>query len=148
VNTAMSSSENDGPEQPPPAAKVGYYNPPMHRRFKKLKNSKGRPKGAKNRKTIVRMIANEVHTVNESGKRRRRSTLDLVLLRLRGMALTDENPRAFEEFHRLVKVYGVQESDGDLGYLVVPAAKSAEEWIAEEIATNPTRRDPRLPKPE
>ena len=60
---------------------VGYRKPPMRRRFKVSGNRKGRPKGAKNRKTIVQAVADEMHTVIENGKRRKRSTLELVLLR-------------------------------------------------------------------
>ncbi len=101
----MSNRENDGSEQPPAHEEVGYGKPPTRRRFKKSGNLKGRPKGSRNRKTIVKAVANEMHTVLENGKRRRRSTLDLVLLRLRNMALKEGNDRAFEEFHRLIKAY-------------------------------------------
>ena len=83
----MSNRENDGSEQPPAHEEVGYGKPPTRRRFKKSGNSKGRPKGSKNRKTIVKAVANEMHTVAENGKHRRRSTLDLVLLSLRNLAL-------------------------------------------------------------
>ena len=54
----------------------------------------------------------------ENGKRRRRTTLQIVLLRLRNMALEDTNVRAFEEFHRLAKAYQPQEADDHVGYLV------------------------------
>ena len=99
----MSNRENDGSERPPAHEEVAYRKPPTRRRFKKSGNSKGRPKGSKNRKTIVKAVANETHTLIENGKRRRRTTLDLVLLRLRNMALEDKNVRAFEELHRLIK---------------------------------------------
>ena len=83
----MSSRENDGSEHPPAHEKASHPGPPMCRRFKESGNPKGRPKGAKNRKTIVKTVADEMHSVTESGTRRRRSTLELVLLRLRIMAL-------------------------------------------------------------
>ena len=58
----MSNRENEGPEQPPAHEEVGYRKPPTRRRFKESGNLKGRPKGAKNRKTIVRTVANEMHS--------------------------------------------------------------------------------------
>ena len=126
----MSDQENEGPEQPPAHEEVGYQKPPTQRRFKKCGNLEGRPKGAKNRKTIVRTVANEMHTVVENGKRRRRSTLELVLLSLRNMALEGKNVGAIEEFHRLDKTYGPQEADDGAGYLVVPAPLTDEEYLA------------------
>ncbi len=126
----MSNRENDGPEQPPAHEEVGYRKPPMRRRFKLSGNPKGRPRGAKNRKTIVKMVANEMHNVTEIGERRRRSTLELVLLCLRNKAL-DKNVRAFEELHRLTKVYQPQEAGVRRGYLVLSAEVTQEEWLAE-----------------
>ena len=138
----MSNRENDGSEQPPAHEEVGYGKPPTRRRFKKSGNLKGRPKGAKNRKTIVKAVANEMHTLIEDGKRRRRSTLDLVLLRLRNMALAEGNDRAFEELHRLIKAYQPQETNDDAGYLVVPAEMTQEEWVARQEELNKHRKRP------
>ena len=143
----MSNRENDGSERPPAHEEVGYGKPPTRRRFKKSGNSKGRPKGAKNRKTIVKAVANEMHTVAENGKRRRRTTLDLVLLRLRNMALEDKNVRAFEELHRLIKAYQPQETNDRVGYLVVPAEMTREEWVAEQMEKNKHRKRPSGCKP-
>ncbi len=126
----MSDRENHGPEQPPANEQVGYCKPPTRRRFKVSGNPKGRPRGAKNRKTIVKMVANEMHNVTEIGERRRRSTLDVVLLLLRNKAL-DKNVRAFEELHRLTKVYQPQEAGVRRGYLVLSAEVTQEEWLAE-----------------
>ena len=126
----MSDRENDGSEQPPAHEEVGYRKPPTQRRFKVSGNPNGRPKGVKNRKTIVNTVANEMHTVIENGKRRRRSTLALVLLRLRNMALEPKNVRALDELHRLAKAYQPQEADDRAGYIVVPAEMTPEEWSA------------------
>ncbi len=127
----MSNQEIDGSEQPPAHQGVGYGKPPMKRRFKKCGNSKGRPRGSKNRKTIVKAVASEMHSVTENGKRRRLSTLQLVLLRLRNMALEDKNVRAFNEFHRLDKAYRPQVAGEPLGYIVLSADQTLEEHIAE-----------------
>ena len=138
----MSNRENDGSERPPAHEVVGYGKPPTRRRFKKSGNSKGRPKGAKNRKTIVKAVANEMHTLIEDGKHRRRSTLALVLLRLRNLALEGKNVRAFEEFHRLAKAYQPQATNDDAGYLVVPAEMTQEEWVARQEELNKHRKPP------
>jgi hypothetical protein len=127
----MANQEIDGSEQPPAHQGVGYGKPPMKRRFKKCGNSKGRPQGSKNRKTIVTAVASEMHSVTENGKRRRLSTLDLVLLRLRNMALEGKNVRAFDEIHRLAKNYLPQEAGGGLGYIVMSARQTLEEHRAE-----------------
>ena len=139
-----SDREDDEPGQSPDGDEIGYGNPPKQRRFKpdESGNRKGRPKGAKNRKTIVNAVANEMHTVTENGKRRRRSTLDLVVLRLRNTALQGRHIRAFDEFHRLDKTYGPQEVREGAGVLVVPAEITAEEWIAREEEENKTRKPP------
>ncbi len=138
----MSNRENDGSEQPPAHEEVGYGKPPTRRRFRKSGNLKGRPKGSKNCKTIVKAIAGEMHTVLENGKHRRRSTLELVLLRLRNMALEEGNDRAFEELHRLIKAYQPQATSDGAGCLVVPAEMTQEEWIARQEELNKHRKPP------
>jgi hypothetical protein len=142
----MLNQENDGSELPPAHEEVGYQKPPMCRRFKKSGNPGGRPKGSKNRKTIVKEVAKEMHVVRENGKRRKLSTLKLVLFSLRNMALEGENVRAFDEFHRLIKVYQPQATT-DLGYLVAPADMTPEEWKAEQREKNKHRKRPSGCKP-
>ena len=132
----MSNQKIDGPDQPPAHEATGYGKPPMKKRFKKCGNSKGRPQGSKNRKTTVKAVASEMHSVTENGKRRRLSTLDLVLLRLRNMALEGENVRAFEEFHRLDKAYRPQEAGERLGYIVMSARQTFEEAVAADEKAN------------
>ena len=140
--TTMSNRENEGSESPPSDEEGGYGKPPKRRRFKGSGNPRGRPKGAKNRKTIIRTVANEMHTLVENGTCRRLSTLELVMLRLRNMALEGNNVRAFDELHRLIKAYGPQEADKIHGVLVAPAEISNEEWIAEQEERNKTRTKP------
>jgi len=71
----------------------------MQRRFKSGEsgNRQGRPHGSKNRKTIAREFANEMHWATEDGQRRRRSTLELMLLALRYRA-ADGNVPAFRTY--------------------------------------------------
>ncbi len=117
-------SMTDKPEE------VGYRRPPMRRRSKTSGNPKGRPKGDRNRKTIVQEVADETRSAIENGKRRKRSTLELVLLRLRNLALEDKNVRAFGELHKLIDAYQPQQTRDDVGCLVVPAELTPEEFIA------------------
>ena len=136
----MSNQENDESEQPPAHEAVGYGKPPRQRRFKESGNTKGRPEGRKNRKTIVKAVANEMHSVTENGRRRRLSILQLVLLSLRNMALEGKTVRAFVEFHRLIKAYQLQEAGGGLGYIFLSADVTVEEAIVEGEKANAEAR--------
>ncbi|MEM7024096.1 MAG: DUF5681 domain-containing protein [Pseudomonadota bacterium] len=140
----MSDREDDGSGSPPGGLGVGYGKPPIDRRFKpgQSGNTKGRPKGAKNRRSIVAKVANEMHCVIENGKRRRRSTLELIVLRLRNSAIVDGNVRAFDEHHRLGKTYGTQEVSDHAGVMIAPAEMTPEEWVAEQQEKNKTRQPP------
>jgi len=123
---------------------VGYGKPPMVRRFKcdpfgNPTNKSGRPKGSKNRKTMVREIAHEMHTVTENGRKRRRSTLELILLKLRNKALTG-NVRAYRAYCEFLEKYEPQNAGSDLGFMVAPAEMTQEEWIAAETQRNLERQ--------
>jgi hypothetical protein len=91
-------------------------------------NLKGRPPGAKNRKKILEEIANEMHWVVEGDERRRRSTLELVLLSLRNRAI-EGNVKAFRAVHELLVKYGPREASKSGGKLIVPGLLTDEEWI-------------------
>ena len=97
---------------------------------RKVRTRGGRPKGSRNRKTIVKEIANYQHTVRENGKRVLRSTFELVLQRLREKTLKDGNSRAWDELHRLIKIFEPQNTLEGVGVLVAPAQITQEEWIA------------------
>lgn len=133
------ASETDSPEFSDDT--VGYGKPPMKRRFKpdQSGNRWGRPAGSKNRKTIVRMIANETHTVTEDGRQRRRSTHELMLLALRNFA-AEGNLRAFRAFEKYLTKYEPQESRSNHGVLVAPAAMTIEEAIADGEKANAEAR--------
>ncbi len=146
----MINTDNDGaapdaaPETDPHGftdSTVGYGKPPMKRRFKSGEsgNRRGRPRGSKNRKTIVREIMNEMHTVTEAGRRRRRSTLELMLLAFRNRA-AEGNVRAFRAFEKLLAKYEPQDTHSNLGVLLVPATLTPEEAIAESEKLNAEAR--------
>ncbi len=135
VNAWDTSSETDSTEVP--EYTVGHGNPPLERRFKSGEsgNRKGRPRGSKNRKTIIREIANEMHTVVKDGQRRRRSTLELMLLALRNRAV-EGNVRAFRAYQKYLAKYEPQETNSKLGVLVAPAPMTAEEFIEHAEKSN------------
>ncbi|NQV43938.1 MAG: hypothetical protein HQ501_03475 [Rhodospirillales bacterium] len=128
--------KNDGSKRPPAyqGEEIGYCKPPTRRRFKKSGNPNGRPKGSKNRKMIIKEIANEMHNVGQDGQRQ--SILNLVLRQLRNMALGGKNDRAFAEYHRLLQAYQPEVVGGDAGCLVAPAELTPEEWIMEQTIRN------------
>ena len=138
----MSNQEIYGSEQPPAHKAVGHGSPPRQRRFKESGNLKGRPQGTKNRKTIVKAVANEMHSVTESGKRRRLSILQLVLLSLRNVALGGKNVRAFDEFHKLTKAYQPQEAGGDLGYVQNMSRRKTAHCTLRPVMLVPLSRKP------
>ena len=116
---------------------VGKGKPPMITRFKSGRsgNPKGRSKESNNRKTIVKAIMYETHTVTEDGRRRRRSTIELMLIALRNL-MAEGNPRAFRECQRLLEKYEPQKLNSELGYMVAPAPITEEEAIARSEKLN------------
>jgi hypothetical protein len=135
-----------GPGKPGCGSDVGYGRPPEHSKLKpgQTANRRGRPRGARGRKQVVREIAGETHVVVEGGKRQRRTTLDLVLLMLRNRA-AEGDVRAFQLYHELHQQYAPQElSDKPRGTVIVPEIATREQWeriIAEH------RKERNLPDP-
>lgn len=109
---------------------------------RKVRTRGGRPKGSRNRKTIVKEIANYQHTVRENGKCVRRSTLELILQRLREKTLKDRDPGAWDEYYRLIKIFEPQNTLEGVGVLVAPAQITPEEWIARAEEENKHRKPP------
>ena len=108
---------NDPEEQPDsspeiPDEAVGYGRPPRHSRFKpgRSGNPRGRPKGAASCKTIVQRLALQEHEVVEHGRKRRRTTLALVLIVLR-MRAAEGNARALAELTDLLEKFEPGEFD-------------------------------------
>lgn len=77
------------------AASVGYGRPPVEHRFPpgRSGNPKGRPRGAKNSGTIIRDLMLRKIEVRESGKVRRVSMFEAMLLRIFENALKGD-PKA------------------------------------------------------
>jgi hypothetical protein len=121
---------------------IGFGRPPRATRFKPgcSGNPRGRPRGAKARRTIVEDLARELHWVTEDGHQRQRTTLELIILRLRAKALSGDL-RAIEAFRGILDRYDPQETTGGGAVLVVPVPMTAEEWCEAFAKTPPVSVD-------
>jgi hypothetical protein len=146
----MGNRREGGPKKPPKkkVADVGYCRPPAQYQFKpgQSGNPKGRPRGARDRKTIVQKVCNEMHWIVENGVRMRRSTFELVLRGLRDhMAKGDM--RAVRCSEDLLSKYCASEvPTPGAGYLVVPGMATPEEWLKEYGSLKPVLRPSHKPK--
>lgn len=88
----------------PAEYEVGYRKPPKHTRFKpgKSGNPRGRPKGAKGLKTLVRETLTKKVTVRTGSGQRKISQIEAALLKTAELAMKG-NLRALAE---LIKLYG------------------------------------------
>jgi hypothetical protein len=89
---------------------------------------------------IVQRIARQMHDVGVNSSLERRSTSELMLLKLRNLAITG-HPRAIRAYDKYKDIYGPQASDG-AGYLVVSGEKTPEQIVA-EIERHNRRADAR-----
>lgn len=80
---------------------AGYKHPPEKGKFRSGQsgNPRGRPKGSKNRATILKEIAAEDHIVTGRNGKQKIATIDLLFMRLRDLALKG-NEQALEAFTR------------------------------------------------
>lgn len=127
------SDSNEGPagsEEPGQSEKTETPNPLRPRRFKTSGNPHGRPKGARNRKTILKEIAFERRHVTENGKVRTHSTLGLIVLRLRNLALEGKDLRATEAYLKLLETHLPQTQGQQAACLVVPHPVSEAAFVA------------------
>ena len=92
---ASSGDDDDGYE-------VGYGKPPLQGRFRtgQSGNPAGRPKGVRNLATDVRRTLATPVTVREGGRRRKKSTQEVLLMVLREKALQG-NARALDRLLEL-----------------------------------------------
>ena len=125
-----SAPEDGGNSEPP--YRIGYGHPPLHTRIKpgERRNPRGRPKGTRNYKTILQEIAYETHTITEDGKSRRVSTIELVLMSLKNLAM-NRNVRAFRLMQDFEQRYQTREIPHQGGYLILPEPLTYEEYIRE-----------------
>jgi hypothetical protein len=145
----MTSDEkiSSGSEPAPASAEaapdqVGYRRPPRETRFKpgQSGNARGRPRGVRNHKQTVTMVACERHWVREGEQRCRWSTLELVLLALRTLAL-EGNVRAHRVYHDYLRRFGGQALVQGGGFLLAPPEMSTEEWSAQYSKTSAKQQE-------
>ena len=104
-------------------------------------NRRGRLKGVKNRKTIVKEIALETHSITRHGVSEQVTTVELALLELRNkVALGDAQALRYHGF--LSEKYGLPITDKRVGVMVAPAPISSEEWWKREQERNRKRKPP------
>jgi hypothetical protein len=109
---------------------VGRGRPPRSKRFGRgQKRSPGRPRGALGEKTIMQNIANELHDLEQQGVRRRVTTFELLLIRMRGLAM-EGDLRASKWLTEYSKSKNIV-PDRIYGLLVVPETLTPEEWNAQ-----------------
>jgi hypothetical protein len=85
---------------------VGYLLPPTEKQFKKGQsgNPFGRPKGAKNLRTVIKEAASKKLSVIEDGKRKKKSKMDLMVTQMMNKAANGEarfTQMAFEQFRNI-----------------------------------------------
>jgi hypothetical protein len=103
------------------------------------RRASGRTKGSLNRKTIARMIAEEVHKI---GIERQELTTTELLLHIINAKAASGDLGASRWLDELENRFATESDTG--GFLVAPEVLSADEWIAEQERLNLTRTDPRL----
>jgi hypothetical protein len=89
-----------------PTTDINKSKPPPGRRFQpgQSGNPLGRPKGARNRAQVIKTVMAEVHEVGIGSGRRKLTTLELLLLRLRERALSGDRD-AVRTYHRYLERY-------------------------------------------
>ena len=90
------SRDDKDPVEEAPDYSVGYGKPPVHSRFKKGRsgNLKGRPKGERNRTTILNSILNERVVVTDNGVRKRITKQEAVYKQLVNKAASGDHRAA------------------------------------------------------
>tara|TARA_R110002110_G_scaffold194517_16_gene403500 strand:+ start:9110 stop:9502 length:393 start_codon:yes stop_codon:yes gene_type:complete len=100
----------------------------------------GRPKGSLNVKSIVSKIANEKHKIMEGGKARHHTTIEVLLLKLRNLAIQGDR-QAATELNRERDFFNPP-SQEEAGCIIAPGEISAEEWVQREEIHNRFRKPP------
>lgn len=121
-------------EKQPREHDVGYGKPPEETRFKpgQSGNPKGRPKGAKGFRSIVREALSTGVTVHRDGATENVSAMEALILKLLTKGMAGE-PRAMDKLIELARAYDDEE-----------AADAAEDRLSEDDAAILARFKDRL----
>lgn len=128
------SRSNKDPIEEPPRYSVGYRKPPVHSRFKKGQsgNPRGRPKGERNRTTILNSILNERVVVTDNGMRKRITKQEAVYKQLVNKAASGD-PRAAQ-----LLLSEMREIEGRIGS--TPSGREILEEIDQQVFQNFLKR--------
>jgi Family of unknown function (DUF5681) len=111
TNTQVGTPLGDRPAENGPKADydVGYCKPPVAHRFKHGNNAnpKGRKKGSRNRKVVIRDVLFEAVTVREGSEIRQMPALEAVLKKVLSKALAGDNKAA-------LTIIGIAQKEGIL----------------------------------
>ena len=122
----------------------GRSPPPAEKRFRKGRsgNPAGRPKGSISLSGLTRKVALKRHSVRIEGKPRRLTTLELLVLKLNGMAASG-HPGAARLINWLRSQTESSEAESAKGdFLLVPAPVTPEEFVAEMAALDAGKLEP------
>jgi hypothetical protein len=122
----------------------GRTPPPAEKQFRKGRsgNPAGRPKGSISRSHLTRKVALKKHRVPIEGKPRRITLLNLLITKLKAMAVSG-HPGAAAQINWLRAQTEISEADVAMGgFLLVPAPITPDEFIAKEEARNAGKVEP------
>jgi hypothetical protein len=96
--------------------RVGYAEPPKSGQFKKGQsgNSSGRPKGAKNLRTVIKEAASKKLSVVEDGKRKKKTKMDLMVTQMFNRAAQGEarfTQMALDQFRNIENRPGTDQNN-------------------------------------
>lgn len=123
-----SASDDDGRDEEVAAYQVGYCRPPLHTRFPKGRsgNSKGRPRGGKNRKTIIQEVAYREVATKVGGKPI--CNIDLVIDAIRRAAAKGD-PIAMRLVEKYAGQDGLAEGASPRAVMFLPEKLTDDEWM-------------------
>lgn len=118
---------------------VGYGKPPRHTRFTKGQsgNPRGRPRGAKNLKTLLNQALNECVIVTENGGRRKVTKREAVIAQLVNRSATADW-RAIKILLDLVREL---EDQSDPASPETSAFSEADEKVLEQLRARFSKRE-------
>jgi len=122
----------------------GRSPPPAEHQFLKGRsgNLAGRPKGSVSRNRLTRQVMRKKHSVHVQGKRRRLSTLELLILKAQAMAASGHPGAASQIFWLRSEIEPI-ELDSPVGrFGLAPAAMTPDEWTARAAARNIGKLEP------
>lgn len=105
-------------------------------------NPGGRPAGRENKKTLIKRLMSEQHSVKSEDGTRTLSTLELLAETVRNRALQG-NPLDIKVYEKLANhVQPETFAESKVGVLIAPEPIPEEEWIKREQAKNLERKPP------